>query len=77
MKKEDEMRRRKLLSEAAKYKTMLDEDFYHEEDPMGQTVVQGQQTEEWKEENPFESARLESVMDRATKKSIDNYKKGK
>jgi len=77
MKKEDEIRRKKMLSEAMKYKKMVDQDFHEEEDPMGQTVVQGKQSDEWKEENPYESERLGSVMDRAVKKSGNNYKKGK
>ncbi len=56
--------------EQEKIRAMLDEDYVHEEDPMGQTVVQGQQSEEWKAAHPFEAAQLESQMDRGTKDAI-------
>jgi hypothetical protein len=59
---------------------MLAEDYVHEDDPMGQTVVQGQQSKEWKKANQFQAAQQESSMERAAalaKKNMDSRRQGK
>ena len=81
----DELKRKKMMANIKRdpsskkednpYKKIGDQDFYHEEDPMGQTVVQGQQSEEWKKENPFQAAQFESQKEVAEKKSMEILKK--